>query len=104
MAEGRYPAAREAALQRYFAERERRGRYARVRNQRDRERRTLLGAHVPQELAYVAGKCATAEGLSMTAYVRKAVERAMQETAVGLDKGPLLEEADPEDWAGLWEW
>lgn len=97
IAEGRYPAAREDALQRYVAERERRGRYAAVRNRKDRERRTLLGAHVPQELAYIAGKCAMAEGLSVTAYVRRAVERAMEETA----RLPLGEDP-PGYWEGEW--
>lgn len=65
---------RERALMDYLDERERRKRYARVRNTRDRQRRTLIGAHVPQEEAERVAILANAAGMSTTAFVRRAVE------------------------------
>ena len=78
IAEGRYPAARHGALERYIAERERRRRYARVRDERDRERRTLVGAHMSKADADIVRFIAEREGVSMTAFVRFALRQAME--------------------------
>ena len=78
IAEGRYPAARHGALERYIAERERRRRYARVRNERDRERRTLVGTHVPLEKAEYIRWLANMEGVSVTQFVNLALRLAIE--------------------------
>ena len=78
IAEGRYPAARHGALERYIAERERRRRYARVRDERDRERRTLVGAHMSKAEAEFVRIIAEQEGVSMTAFVRFALKQAVE--------------------------
>lgn len=70
--------AREKALQEYIAERERRRRHAAVRDQRDRERRTLVGAHVPWELAQEIAYIANREDLSVTAFVKLAIRQAVE--------------------------
>lgn len=69
---------REAALLNYLAERERRKRYARVRNARDRRRRTLVGAHIPREEAELVAWLADREDLSTTAFVKLAIRQAME--------------------------
>lgn len=69
---------REAALLNYLAERERRKRYARVRNARDRQRRTLVGAHIPREEAELVAWLADREDLSTTAFVKLAIRQAME--------------------------
>ena len=69
---------REAALLNYLAERERRKRYARVRNARDRQRRTLVGAHIPREEAELVAWIADKEDLSTTAFVKLALHQAME--------------------------
>lgn len=71
---------REQALTLYLAERERRRRYARVRNARDSQRRTLVGAHMPLEEAERVAWLANIEGLSTTAYVKRALELAGRQT------------------------
>ena len=71
---------REQALEEYLQERERRHRYARVRNSRDSQRRTLVGAHMPLEEAERVTWLATLEGMSTTAYVRRALELAGRQT------------------------
>lgn len=71
---------REQALAEYLQERERRHRYARVRNGRDSQRRTLVGAHMPMEEAERVTWLATLEGMSTTAYVRRALELAGRQT------------------------
>lgn len=73
--DGQTREARVAAMHKYAAEMEVRRRYARVRDQRDRKRRTLVGAHMPQEQAYMVAKLAEAQGLSVTAYVKRALDR-----------------------------
>ena len=73
-----YPAAREEALERYIAERERRKRYARTRDGRDRERRTLVGAHMSKADAEFVRFIAEQEGVSMTAFVRFALKLAIE--------------------------
>ena len=78
IAEGRYSAARRGALERYIAERERRRRYARVRDQRDRERRTLVGAHMPLEKAEYIRFIAAQEGTSVTKFVELALRQAIE--------------------------
>ena len=78
VAEGRYPAAREEALERYLHERERRRRYARVRDGRDRDRRTLVGAHMPLERAEMVRFIAGQEGMSVTQFVNLALRQAME--------------------------
>lgn len=68
------------ALARAEHERERRRRYARVRNARDSQRRTLVGAHMPLEEAERVAWLANIEGLSTTAYVKRALELAGRQT------------------------
>ena len=76
--DGRYPAAREEALRAYLFERERRRRYARVRDAKDRERRTLVGAHLSKADAEMIRFIANRDDLSMTAFVRHALRQAME--------------------------
>lgn len=76
--DGRYPAAREDALRQYLAERERRRRYARVRDERDRDRRTLVGAHVSREKAEYIRWLANMEGTSVTKFVELALRQAIE--------------------------
>ena len=80
MVDGRYLAAREEALRLYLDERERRRRYARVRDGRDRERRTLVGAHMNKADADMVKFFADREDLSVTAFVRQALRQAMENT------------------------
>ena len=75
---GRYPAAREEALRLYLDEREKRRRYARVRDARDRERRTLVGAHMSKADAEFVRFIAEQEGVSMTAFVRYSLRQAVE--------------------------
>lgn len=67
---------REAALLQYLAERERRKRYARVRDARDRDRRTLVGAHMRRDEAERVAILAKRAGMSVTAYIKRAIEQA----------------------------
>lgn len=83
IAEGRYPAAREEALQLYIAERERRRRHAAVRDGRDRERRTLVGAHVPRAEADTVAWIAGQEDMSVTAFVKLAIRQAVERSDTG---------------------
>lgn len=71
---------REQALEAYLAERERRSRYAAVRNRRDRQRRTLVGAHMPWEEAERVAHLADVAGMSVTAYVKRALQQAGEGT------------------------
>lgn len=75
---GETPEDRTEALKAYGYEREKRSRYARVRNARDRERRTLLGAHVPRHTAQFIAWLANREGLSTTAFVNLALKQAVE--------------------------
>lgn len=83
--EGRYPAAREAALQRYVIERSRRRRQARTRDSRDKERRTLVGAHVSRAKADQIRWIAEREDLSVTAFVNLAIRQAIERSDTGRD-------------------
>ena len=76
--DGRFVAAREEALRAYLAERERRRRYARTRNERDRERRTLVGAHMSREKAEYIRFIAAQEGTSVTQFVNLALRQAIE--------------------------
>ena len=78
IADGRYPAAREAALRAYLYERDRRKRYARVRDAKDRERRTLGGAHMSKADAEFVRFIAQQEGTSVTKFVELALRRAIE--------------------------
>ena len=78
MVDGRYVAAREEALRAYLHERERRRRYAKVRDERDRTRRTLVGAHMSKADAELVRFLADREDMSVTAFVRYALRRAME--------------------------
>ena len=69
---------REAALLDYLNERERRRRYARVRDAKDRERRTLVGTHVPLEKAEYIRFIAAQEGTSVTQFVNLALRQAIE--------------------------
>lgn len=76
--DGRYAAAREEALRLYMAEREKRKRYARVRDERDKDRRTLVGAHMSKADAEYVRFIAEQEGVPMTAFVRFALRLAVE--------------------------
>ena len=76
--DGRYAAAREEALRIYLDERERRRRYARTRNERDRERRTLVGTHLSREKAEYIRWLANMEGISVTQFVNLALRQAVE--------------------------
>ena len=76
--DGRYVAAREEALRAYLHERERRRRYARVRDERDRTRRTLIGTHMPLEKAELVKIIAAQEGTSVTQFVNLALRQAIE--------------------------
>lgn len=76
--EGRYLAAREDALRRYVAERERRRQYAKVRDAKDRDRRTLVGAHMSKADAEIVRFIADQEGTSVTAFVKLALRQAVE--------------------------
>ena len=69
---------REEALAAYLLEREKRRRYARVRDRRDRERRTLVGAHMSKADADIVRFIADREGVSMTTFVRFALKLAVE--------------------------
>lgn len=87
--------AREEALAAYLQERERRKRYARVRNARDGQRRTLVGAHMPLEEAERVTWLATLEGMSTTAYVKRALELAGRQTLRQPPSEPHWEDEGP---------
>lgn len=72
--------ARKRALQDYITERERRRRHAAVRDERDRERRTLVGAHMNKADAEIITKLADLQDLSVTAFVKKALENEIRRT------------------------
>ena len=74
---------REAALLEYLHEREKRKRYARVRDARDKERRTLVGAHLSRADAEMIRFIADREDLSVTAFVRFALQQAMENSELG---------------------
>ena len=76
--DGRFPAAREEALRAYLFERDRRRRYAKVRDERDRTRRTLVGAHMPLEKAEYIRFIAEQEGTSVTKFVELALKLAVE--------------------------
>lgn len=78
---------REAALLEYLSERDRRKRYARVRNRKDRERRTLVGAHLSRADAEMVKFFADREDLSMTAFVRLALQRTMENSDTNRETG-----------------
>ena len=69
---------REAALLDYLAERDKRRRYARVRDAKDRDRRTLVGAHMSKADAEIVRFIAEHEGVSMTQFVRFALKLAVE--------------------------
>lgn len=76
--DGRYAAAREEALRAYLAERDKRRRYARVRDARDRERRTLIGTHISRADAEFVRFIADREGTSVNAFVKLALRQAIE--------------------------
>lgn len=86
IADGRYPAAREEAMRAYINERERRRRLARTRDSRDKERRTLVGAHVSRALAQEISWIAEKEDLSVTAFVKLAIRQAIERSDTGRGK------------------
>lgn len=83
IADGKFQAARQEALQIYVAERERRRRHAAVRDDRDRERRTLVGAHVPRAEADRIAWIAEQEDMSVTAFVKLALHQAVERSDTG---------------------
>lgn len=86
---------REQALEQYLQERERRKRYARVRDARDSQRRTLVGAHMPLEEAERVTWLANLEGISTTAYVKRALELAGRQTVKQPPSEPHWEDEGP---------
>lgn len=78
IADGQYPAARIEALETYMKERNRRRRHAAVRDARDRERRTLVGAHVSRAKAEQIQWIANQEGVSVTHFVNAAIRQAVE--------------------------
>ena len=76
--EGQTREERVEALRGYVLERDRRSRYAKVRNRRDRERRTLVGTHVPREQAEYIRWLANMEGTSVTQFVNLAIRLAIE--------------------------
>lgn len=78
IADGRDHAARFESMGRYIAERVRRGRHAAVRDRKDRERRTLVGAHMSKADAAQIAWIADQEGTSVTAFVKLALKQAME--------------------------
>lgn len=91
---------REQALLDYLAQRERRQRYAKVRNSRDRGRRTLVGAHMPLEEAERVAWLASTAGMSVTAYVRQALEQAGRATIGGAIT--RANRGEPDDTGTTW--
>lgn len=81
--EAPFPAKREEALRKYLDERDRRRRYSRVRNRRDRERRTLIGAHLSRADAEMVKFIADRDDMSVTAFVRHALRQAMENSETG---------------------
>ena len=69
---------RKEALAAYLHERDRRRRYARVRDRRDRERRTLVGAHLSRADAEFIRFIAQQEGTSVTKFVELALRLAVE--------------------------
>ena len=80
IADGQTRADRVEALREYVLERDRRGRYARVRNRRDRERRTLVGTHMKREDAEIVRFIADREDMSVTAFVNRALRLAIEQS------------------------
>lgn len=78
IAESQYFWDRQDALRRYVAERERRRRHARTRDGRDRDRRTLVGAHVSRSMADQIAWIANKEDMSVTAFVKLAIRQAVE--------------------------
>ena len=78
---------REAALAAYLHERERRKRYARVRDERDKTRRTLVGAHMSRADAELVKFIADRDDMSVTAFVRHALRQAMENSELGREIG-----------------
>lgn len=78
MVEGQTMQERRQALLGYLNERERRKRYARVRSARDRERRTLVGAHMNREDAEMIRFFADRDDVSVTSFVKHALRQAME--------------------------
>ena len=78
---------REQAMLEYLSERDKRRRYARVRNRRDRERRTLVGAHLSRADADLVKLIADRDDLSVTAFVKHALRQAMENSELGREIG-----------------
>lgn len=78
---------REAALLQYLNERDRRKRYARVRDAKDRDRRTLVGAHLSRADADLVKFIADRDDMSVTAFVRHALRQAMENSETGREIG-----------------
>lgn len=83
------PAAREQALSDYIEARALRRKYARTRDGRDKDRRTLVGAHVSRTEAQAIAEMAANHDMSVTAYVRHALRVAGQDTHLRSANGHL---------------
>ena len=91
IANGRYPAARFGALEAYVKERDRRRRHAAVRDRKDRERRTLIGAHVSRSKAELIRWIADQEGVSVTHFVNAAIRQAIERSDTYREGGTALD-------------
>lgn len=69
---------RAEALRQYLFERDRRKRYARTRDGRDRTRRTLVGTHISRDVAERIRTIAELEGTSLNAFVKRALRQAIE--------------------------
>ena len=78
--EAKFQAKREEALLRYLTERDRRKRYARTRDGRDRTRRTLVGTHISRDVADRIRTIAELEGTSLNAFVKRALRLAIEQS------------------------
>ena len=69
---------REAALSAYCLLRKTKRLYQHRRGQEDRHRRTMLAIHVPFDYALEVAGRADSEGMSVYAWLRRAVDRALE--------------------------
>lgn len=69
---------RKKALSEYCLLRKTKRMYQRRRREEDRYKRTMLAIHVPLDYAFEVSARADAEGMSVYAWMRRAIDRAIQ--------------------------
>lgn len=72
------PEAREKAVSDYCLLRKTKRMYQRRRTEEDRYKRTMLAIHVPLDYAFAVSARADAEGMSVYAWLRRAIDREME--------------------------